>query len=119
MVSSEPRARARVLYGYFDGRLRVQFSKAQELDTPSYIEAMNILLQWAWPRARKSTRMIRLPLPAIFESDEEEEVDLRVVMKIWGIGCLMQKTVSFVRKGRNFFRARWMESKERYGYLPA
>lgn len=107
-----------MLYGYFDGELRVQFSKAQELDIPSYIEAMNTLLEWAWPRARKSTRVIRPPLPTIGDHDEEEEVDLGVMSKAWGIRYLMQKTVSFARKGKKFFRAKWKESKQIYGYQP-
>lgn len=71
VISFQPRARARVLYGYFDGTLKIQMSKHREFDVQDYVGGMDTLLKWAWPKTCGLTTRI-LPLPTIVESDEDE-----------------------------------------------
>lgn len=80
LISFQPRARARVLYGYFDGTLRVQMSQAQEFDVPDYVDRMDSLLRWAWPTTLQQTTRV-VPLPTIVESDEEDKVQVRKAKK--------------------------------------
>lgn len=71
VISFHPRARARVLYAYFDGTLKVQMTRHWEFDVPDYVAQMNTLLRWAWPKTCGHTMRI-LPMPTIDESDEND-----------------------------------------------
>lgn len=72
IVSFMPRAQARVLYGYFDGTFEILMTKPQEFDVPHYVEMMDGLLKWAWPRTFTQTRRI-FPPATITESSAENE----------------------------------------------
>lgn len=74
VVSFQPQARARVLYGYFDGAIKVHFTKTQAFDVPNYEKMMDYLLQWAWPLLSGRTSTI-IPLPTITESDEDSQLE--------------------------------------------
>ncbi|KAL2219333.1 hypothetical protein M432DRAFT_668399 [Thermoascus aurantiacus ATCC 26904] len=41
-------ARARVLQGYFDGTLKIQFTKLYDFNVPNYTDLMNCLLRWGY-----------------------------------------------------------------------
>lgn len=72
VVSFQPRARVRILYAYFDGAIKVHFTKIQEFEGPDYEKMMDCLLRWSWPLLSGRTSTI-IPLPTIAESDKESE----------------------------------------------
>lgn len=71
VISFQPRARARVLHGYFDGTLKVLMSGHLHFDVPDYSFQMDALLKWSWPTTCGLTTRI-LPLPTIIEREENE-----------------------------------------------
>ncbi|KAJ5570457.1 uncharacterized protein N7459_009887 [Penicillium hispanicum] len=62
---------ARVLYGVFDGTLRIQYTEVQRITTENFDEKMMQLLRWALPAMHADTTDI-VTLPAIEEGEEEE-----------------------------------------------
>ena len=74
MVSFQPRARARILYGYFDGNLKIQLSRVQDFCVPRYNDMMTTLLRWAYPMTCGLTTK-SVPMPTISERDEVERVE--------------------------------------------
>lgn len=90
LISFQPRARARVLSGYYDGTLKIQMSGHQEFDVPDYVGRMDGLLKWAWPHTNYMTTRI-MPLPTIVEDDEQEnEIEIRNV-KFCGLSSGLAK----------------------------
>lgn len=75
-----PRAQARVLYGYFDGTFKILMTKPQEFDVPHYVDMMDGLLKWAWPRTFSQTRRI-FPPTTITESSVENEIPVEDIEK--------------------------------------
>lgn len=67
-----------MLYGYWDGTLKVQMSKHQEFDVPDYVDRMDALLKWAWPQTCGLTTRI-MPLPTITEEEDENEIQVEDV----------------------------------------
>ncbi|PYI02970.1 hypothetical protein BO78DRAFT_422005 [Aspergillus sclerotiicarbonarius CBS 121057] len=65
-------ARVRVLYGYFEGTLKVQATKLQDFNVPNYIQMMESLLRWGSPTIYGDTRMAA-PLPPISEPISEHD----------------------------------------------
>lgn len=104
VITFQPRVRARVLYGYFDGTLKVQMSKHREFDVPDYVKQMDTLLKWAWPKTCGLTTRI-LPLPTIVEG-EEDEIAVGEITKPTASGalikCRWKKFLCFA----NFWRGR-------------
>ncbi|KAJ5105013.1 hypothetical protein NUU61_002360 [Penicillium alfredii] len=82
IISFQPRARARVLYGWFlDGRLHVAFTKAENFEVPEYPQMMDALLRWAWPKVvENTTRDTNLPTISerLDEDDESTESSLEM-----------------------------------------
>lgn len=79
VISFQPPARARILYAYFDGRIKVYMTKTQDFDGPDYWKKMDRLLQWAWPLLFGRTSRIT-PMPTILESDEVSDEETQLPM---------------------------------------
>lgn len=72
VISFLPKARVRILYGYFDqDRLKVAYTQALNFDADDYAAKMDILLQWAWPEAVADNSK-PIPLPTILDDEEDE-----------------------------------------------
>ena len=62
-------ARARVLYGYFEGNaLKVVFTKAHDFNVANYAEIMSYLLRWTSRRLHGNATMAGDSLLSIDES---------------------------------------------------
>lgn len=70
IISFQPRAQARILYGYYDDSLKVGISRLVDFDTSKYLDKMDSLLRWAFPTPYTSTTK-PVPLPTIMESEDE------------------------------------------------
>lgn len=67
-----PGAQARVLYGYMDGKLKVQYTELQQVTTSNFEEMIGSLLKWSLPTIDGNTTDV-MTLPTIQEEDEEED----------------------------------------------
>jgi len=82
---------ARVIYAYFDGKLRVQFTQALDfaflknipvsgekvmdaIDRCKYYEMVDMLLKWAWPIVRGGSTSKDVLLTTIEEDERSEQV---------------------------------------------
>lgn len=70
IISFQPRAQARILYGYYDESLKVGISRVVDFDTSQYLDQMDSLLRWAFPTPYTSTTK-PVPLPTIMESEDD------------------------------------------------
>lgn len=68
-----PGAQARVLYGYMDGKLKVQYTELQQVTTSNFEEMIGSLLKWSLPTIDGDTTDV-VTLPTIEEEDEEDDV---------------------------------------------
>jgi hypothetical protein len=64
-------AKARVLQAYFDGTLKIQFTKLIDFNTPNYADLMNSLLRWGYASAHGNTTL-EASLSAIPEDVEDD-----------------------------------------------
>ena len=64
-------ARARILQGYFDGMLKIQFTKFINFNVTNYTELMNSLLRWEYATAHGNT-ILETSLSAISEDAEDD-----------------------------------------------
>lgn len=67
-----PGAQARVLYGYFDGKLKVQYTELQQVTTSNFEDMIGSLLKWSMPTMDGVTTDV-VTLPIIEEGDEEAD----------------------------------------------
>lgn len=67
-----PGAQARVLYGYFDGKLKVQYTELQQVTTSNFEDMIGSLLKWSLPTIDGDTTDV-VTLPIIEEEDEEAD----------------------------------------------
>lgn len=69
-------ARARVLYGYFEGNaLKVVITKAHDFNVANYAEMMSYILRWASPRLHGNTTIAGNSLLSIDECVHGESED--------------------------------------------
>lgn len=71
MVSVINTLQARIIQGYYDGELHIQYSKLYNFDTVKHQESMDLFTRWMIPRARGNTTWSS-PLPSLAESSEDE-----------------------------------------------
>ncbi|KAJ5574125.1 uncharacterized protein N7459_008552 [Penicillium hispanicum] len=113
VISFHPQERARVMCGYFDGTLKVQFTKFQEFDGFDVVDMRSYLLQWAWPVTCDRTTRFIASLPPIPENAEDGIIDEKagitdqkeaepVAPKKWRF---RQKLLSFA-VGRAYFQGK-------------
>lgn len=67
-----PGAQVRVLYGYFDGKLKVQYTELQQATTSNFEDMIGSLLKWSLPTIDGDTTDV-VTLPVIEEEDEEAD----------------------------------------------
>ncbi|KAL1985162.1 hypothetical protein VTN96DRAFT_8184 [Rasamsonia emersonii] len=65
-------ARARVLQGYFDGTLKIQFTKLYDFNVPIYTDLMNCLLRWGYANPHGNTTL-GTSLPVISEDADDDD----------------------------------------------
>jgi hypothetical protein len=64
-------ARAQVLQGYFNGTLKIQFTKFINFNIPNYTELVNSLLRWGYATAHGNTTL-ETSLSEISEKAEDD-----------------------------------------------
>lgn len=72
IITMFPGAQVRVLYGYFDGKLKVQYTELQQVTTSNFEDMIGSLLKWSLPTTNGDTTDV-VTLPTIPEEDEEED----------------------------------------------
>lgn len=62
----------RVIWGYFDQKLKVQYTELQQFTSSNLGKSLDDLMMWALPIVPEYTTHF-LPMPRIAESDEEAD----------------------------------------------
>lgn len=63
----------RVIWGYFDQKLKVQCTEIQQFTASNLGKSLDDLMTWAVPIVPEHTTQI-LPMPSIAESDEQADL---------------------------------------------